>query len=102
MTIQLHGKRVLVVGLGKSGLAALRLLAARGARVIGNDVRSEAELGAAAGEARAAGAELALGGHDPALFRSVDRIVVSPGVPPLAASVRSSARICPSASNPAS
>jgi UDP-N-acetylmuramoylalanine--D-glutamate ligase len=34
---------------------------------------------------RAAGAELALGAHDAALFTSVDRIVVSPGVPPLAA-----------------
>ncbi|MET0386955.1 MAG: UDP-N-acetylmuramoyl-L-alanine--D-glutamate ligase [Polyangiales bacterium] len=85
MTIDLTGKRVLVVGLGKSGLAAVRLLRARGAHVIGNDLRSEAELGVVASEAREVGAELVLGGHDAALFRSVDQIVVSPGVPPLAA-----------------
>jgi UDP-N-acetylmuramoylalanine--D-glutamate ligase len=83
--MQLVGQRVLVVGLGKSGLAAVKLLAAQGARVIANDVRSEAELGDVPGQVRALGAELAAGGHDPALFSSVDRIVISPGVPPSAA-----------------
>jgi UDP-N-acetylmuramoylalanine--D-glutamate ligase len=79
------GQRVLVVGLGRSGLAALQLLAARGARPIGNDKRSEAELGEVAARVRGIGAELAAGGHDEALFCSVDRIVVSPGVPALPA-----------------
>jgi len=79
--VELSGQRVLVVGLGRSGLAAVRLLAGAGARVIANDARDEAALGDAAREAREAGAELAVGGHDPALFTSVDRIVVSPGVP---------------------
>jgi UDP-N-acetylmuramoylalanine--D-glutamate ligase len=83
--VELAGKRVLVVGLGKSGLAAVRLLASRGARVVANDLRSEAELGDAAGAARAAGAELVLGAHDAALFTSVDHIVLSPGVPPMPA-----------------
>ncbi|HEX4353812.1 MAG TPA: UDP-N-acetylmuramoyl-L-alanine--D-glutamate ligase, partial [Polyangiales bacterium] len=82
----------------KSGLAALRLLAQRGAHVIGNDLRSEAELGAIAVEARAIGAELVLGSHDPALFRSVDRIVVSPGVPPSAALAAADAAGIPIAS----
>ena len=36
---ELGKQRVLVVGLGKSGLAAARLLAARGTRVGVNDVR---------------------------------------------------------------
>jgi UDP-N-acetylmuramoylalanine--D-glutamate ligase len=83
--MDLAKQKVLVVGLGKSGLAAVRLLTARGAKVIANDVRDAAALGPAAEEARALGAELALGGHDEALFTSVDRIVLSPGVPPLAA-----------------
>ena len=83
--MELAGQRVLVVGLGKSGLAAVKLLAAQGARVIANDVRSEAELGDVPGQVRALGAELAAGGHDPVLFSSVDRIVISPGVPPSAA-----------------
>ena len=83
--MDLSNERVLVVGLGKSGLAAVRLLRKAGARVVANDKRTEAELGDAAAEARALDAELALGSHDPVLFTSVDRIVVSPGVPKLPA-----------------
>ncbi len=98
MIIELKGKRVLVVGLGKSGLAAVRLLASRGAHVIGNDLRSEEELGDTASAARAAGAELVLGAHEPALFRSVDSIVVSPGVPPMPALAAADAAGIPVAS----
>lgn len=83
--MQLRGKTVLVVGLAQSGLSAVRLLCARGARVIANDRRDEAQLGRIAAQARTAGAKLELGGHDPHLFTSVDRIVVSPGVPSLPA-----------------
>jgi UDP-N-acetylmuramoylalanine--D-glutamate ligase len=83
--VDLRDQKVLVVGLGKSGVAAARLLLARGARVIGNDQRSEAELGADVLALREQGAQLALGAHDPALFTSVDRIVLSPGVPQLPA-----------------
>jgi UDP-N-acetylmuramoylalanine--D-glutamate ligase len=81
----LSGERVLVVGLGVSGLSAAAILLRAGAEVVVNDARAEAALGDKAGAARALGATLALGGHDEALFTSVDRIVVSPGVPPLAA-----------------
>jgi UDP-N-acetylmuramoylalanine--D-glutamate ligase len=81
----LKGQRVLVVGLGASGRAAVRLLASRGAHVIANDHRTEEALGDALDGVRSTGAELALGGHDAEVFRSVDRIVVSPGVPPLEA-----------------
>jgi UDP-N-acetylmuramoylalanine--D-glutamate ligase len=74
-----------VVGLGASGLAAARLLESRGAHVLVNDKRSEAELGEVAAEARDLGAELVLGSHDPSVFTSVSLIVVSPGVPRLQA-----------------
>jgi len=83
--MELAGQRILVVGLGASGRAAVRLLTQRGARVVANDLRDAGALGDAAEELRALGAELVLGSHDAALFTSVDRIVVSPGVPPLAA-----------------
>jgi UDP-N-acetylmuramoylalanine--D-glutamate ligase len=85
--VDLQGAKVLVVGLGKSGVAAVRLLLARGAHVIGNDQRGEAELPADVIALRDQGAQLALGGHDPVLFTSVDRIVLSPGVPQLPALV---------------
>jgi UDP-N-acetylmuramoylalanine--D-glutamate ligase len=83
--VELADAKVLVVGLGKSGIAAARLLASQGARVIGHDQRDEAALGADAAALRSAGVQLALGGHDAALFTSVDRIVISPGVPSLPA-----------------
>lgn len=80
------GKRMLVVGLGRSGVAAALALRARGAKVIANDRRSMQELGPiVAAELEEAGVELSLGGHDETLFRSVDAIVVSPGVPQLPA-----------------
>ncbi len=77
---RLEGLRVLVVGLGRSGLAAARLLAARGARVTATDLKGEAELGPSAREARSLGAELRAGGHPPELAVRSDLIVVSPGV----------------------
>jgi UDP-N-acetylmuramoylalanine--D-glutamate ligase len=74
----------MVVGLGESGLAVVRFLAERGARVVVNDRRDREALGAAATEAEALGAELVLGGHPDRAFDDLDLIVVSPGVPRLA------------------
>ena len=83
-TVDLRGTRVLVVGLGRSGTAAARLCAARGAHVIVTDSRSASDLGAALA-ALPAGVERALGGHPMAIFTSVDLIVLSPGVPEIPA-----------------
>jgi UDP-N-acetylmuramoylalanine--D-glutamate ligase len=83
--MQLRGARVTVVGLGQSGLAAARLLHREGARVTLNDARHEEALGARASEARALGVTLDLGGHDADRLAQSDLIVVSPGVPKLAA-----------------
>jgi len=90
-TLDLRGKRLLVVGLARSGLAAARLAAARGARVRATDRRVASELGALA-EVQAAGVELALGGHDPADFTSADLVVVSPGVPLLLPEIQAARR----------
>ena len=79
---RLEGLRVLVVGLGKSGLAAARLAAARGARVRVADAREAEDLGPAlVEESRALGVELHAGGHPAELAADRDLIVVSPGVP---------------------
>ena len=61
--MELFGKHAMVVGLGQSGLAVARFLAARGANLRVND-RCDAEaLGPAAAEAQSLGADLILGGH---------------------------------------
>src|SRR5688500_7622052 len=83
--MQWRGAKVVVVGLQKSGVAACQLLLQQGARVTGNDRSRAEQLGSDALALRDLGAELALGGHDSALFRSADAIVVSPGVPDLPA-----------------
>jgi UDP-N-acetylmuramoylalanine--D-glutamate ligase len=78
--MQLAGKSVVVVGLGRSGVAAARLCRARGARVLATDCRPAEQLSE---EARSLDAELYAGGHGDVPFEQVDLVVVSPGVPPL-------------------
>jgi len=73
--------RVLVVGLGASGLAAARLASARGAHVTVTDRRPADEIGEAAETAASLGARLALGGHPATLADETDLVVISPGVP---------------------
>ena len=81
LLMDLEGKKVLVVGIARSGIAAARLLASRGAVVIANDLKSESELGDSAEELRKLGVMLSLGRHPESLFANADLIVLSPGVP---------------------
>ena len=78
--LDLTGKRVVVVGLARSGEAACRLLLKRGASVIGTDQRGERELDADLHGLERDGVILELGGHHPDAVLSADLIVVSPGV----------------------
>lgn len=77
----LRGKRVLVVGLARTGVAASLFCSARGACVTATDRKTERELAESVVLLRAAGVSLALGGHEQADLREQDFIVVSPGVP---------------------
>ena len=80
MSLDLIDKRVLVVGLGRSGIAAAALCAARGARVTVTDKRPEGDLTAATAQL-AADVARELGGHRRETFLAADLIVLSPGVP---------------------
>jgi UDP-N-acetylmuramoylalanine--D-glutamate ligase len=77
----LTNKRVLVVGLARTGIASAIFCAGYGARVTATDELPEDRLRDAAEKLRAAGVTLALGGHRPEIFTEQDLIVVSPGVP---------------------
>jgi UDP-N-acetylmuramoylalanine--D-glutamate ligase len=79
--MDLRGKRVLVVGLARTGVATSFFCAARGARVTATDSRTESEIGEAIAKLRAAGVELELGSHRQKTFLEQDLIVPSPGVP---------------------
>jgi UDP-N-acetylmuramoylalanine--D-glutamate ligase len=76
----LDGKKVLVVGAGRSGTAAARLAAARGAQVTLTDARPLDDLSGAVKSLP--NVRLEFGGHRAATFASADLIVISPGVPP--------------------
>src|SRR5262245_24395832 len=78
--MDLNGRRVLVVGLGRSGIAAAQVCAARGARVTVADKRDAGALGAALG-ALPADVVRELGGHRRETFAAAELIVLSPGVP---------------------
>src|ERR1700675_4235222 len=79
--MDLRGKRVLVVGLARTGVATSLFCAARGARVTATDSRSEREIGETAAKLKQAGVALELGGHREKTFLEQDLIVPSPGVP---------------------
>jgi len=79
--MEIKGKKVLVVGLGKSGLAAALFLRRRGAQVTVSDVRSAAALGKDIPALLDEGIMVEAGGHGLLTFRRQDLIVVSPGVP---------------------
>jgi len=76
-----HNKRVLVVGLGKSGVASALFLKAKGAHVTVSDAKSEDQLGEAIPVLLDAGIAVETGGHGERTFHGQDLIVVSPGVP---------------------
>jgi UDP-N-acetylmuramoylalanine--D-glutamate ligase len=78
--VEVNGKKILVVGLGRSGVAAAEFLRARGARVTANDAQAEEKLTAAA-HLRGQGIGVVAGAHPRELFENADLIVASPGVP---------------------
>jgi UDP-N-acetylmuramoylalanine--D-glutamate ligase len=79
--LELNGKRVLVVGLGKSGVASALFLKARGARVTVSDTKPQEQLGREIPLLLDHGIAVETGGHGDRTFQGQDLIVVSPGVP---------------------
>jgi UDP-N-acetylmuramoylalanine--D-glutamate ligase len=79
--IDLEGKRVLVVGLGRTGVVVSLFSAGYGAIVTATDEKPENEIAEVAARIRAAGVSLVPGTPPPAVFLEQDLIIVSPGVP---------------------
>jgi UDP-N-acetylmuramoylalanine--D-glutamate ligase len=79
--MELRGKRVVVVGLARSGVAAARFLVSQGACVVATDRKPATELGAEVPLLAGPGVRLELGGHRRESFASADLVVTSPGVP---------------------
>jgi UDP-N-acetylmuramoylalanine--D-glutamate ligase len=78
------GKRVLIVGLGASGVAAARLCLRLRSSVVVNDAKPRDGLTPDALSLERLGATIVAGGHAAAPWNEADLVVVSPGVPRLA------------------
>jgi UDP-N-acetylmuramoylalanine--D-glutamate ligase len=79
-SLELSGKKILVLGLGDTGLSCARWLAARGAQVSVADSRAEPPQAGRLAEWLPL-VPLHTGPFDDALFAAAELLVVSPGVP---------------------
>jgi UDP-N-acetylmuramoylalanine--D-glutamate ligase len=73
---------IAVIGLGKSGVAASRLLRRDGGRVYASDAGSTDSVREGASAVRAEGADADIGSHDLERIARASLVVASPGVPP--------------------
>jgi UDP-N-acetylmuramoylalanine--D-glutamate ligase len=81
--MDLEGKTVLVIGLGRTGVATAGFLLGKGAGVLAADERPISELGDGIEALKGAtGVELGIGQEDMSVLSRADLIVPSPGVPP--------------------
>jgi UDP-N-acetylmuramoylalanine--D-glutamate ligase len=80
--MEFDGKKILVLGMGKSGVSSAMLLAGKSADVTISDAKKEADIDPQTlSRVRDAGIKLELGPHRIESFTGADMIIVSPGVP---------------------
>ena len=90
--MELKNKKVLVIGLGKTGIASAQFAASRGAAVTVTDAKPEADLREALGALAGLPLRVFAGGADAALVTDQDLVVPSPGVPPFNPLIREAER----------
>jgi UDP-N-acetylmuramoylalanine--D-glutamate ligase len=90
--MELHGRKVLVVGMGRTGIASVRFLLKHGALVVATDSNASLKTEEDVKALEEKGCALRLGEHRVEDFLEADLIVISPGValdlPPLGQAVR--------------
>ncbi len=80
-SLELANKKVVVIGMGKTGIATAAFLKRRQARVMVTDTAGEKDLTVAAAKLKSLGATMAFGSHQSQTFDTADLIILSPGVP---------------------
>ena len=78
--MDLRGKKVLVVGMARTGIATAKFLKAKGSLVTTTEMKPEEEMRGAVQELKDTDLSTEWGGHQTATFLKQDLIVVSPGV----------------------
>lgn len=79
--MELSDRKVLVVGVGKTGMETVKFLLGRGARVSVSDSSPAADIAEQVKTLESLGVKCETGGHSSDMFLSADTIVLSPGVP---------------------
>lgn len=79
---EVTGKRILVVGLGRTGVSLAKMLVKLGAVVTVSDHKSKAELANHLDKMEGVDVKFDLGGHTPKTFLQQDLIILSPGISP--------------------
>ena len=79
--MELAGKKILVIGLARTGRECARFLAQRGARVCVSDRRAAADLKTEIKSLEGLGIDYRLGGEETAWLDAVDYVIPSPGIP---------------------
>jgi UDP-N-acetylmuramoylalanine--D-glutamate ligase len=88
LRVEIAGRKVLVIGAARSGIASARFLAQRGAIVALNDRKPLGEWPAEALELKTLGVGLVDGDPPSWLLDQIDLVVISPGVPTKAIPIR--------------
>jgi UDP-N-acetylmuramoylalanine--D-glutamate ligase len=78
--LKLDGKKILVIGLARTGIATSVFCASHGATVVAADTRAESDIGEPVEKLRAAGISLLFDGYTESILDGLDLIVPSPGV----------------------
>ncbi|MGK5089040.1 UDP-N-acetylmuramoyl-L-alanine--D-glutamate ligase [Bdellovibrionota bacterium FG-2] len=76
-----RGKKVLIVGFGKSGVATAKYMSKQGAKVTVTDMKQKSELSESIQACADLKIEYELGKHNSKTFQAAELIVVSPGIP---------------------
>src|SRR5688500_11040259 len=78
---ELKDKRILIVGLGKTGVSLAHFLTKYEAQVTVTDHKSKPELSTQLEQLEGLPIKFELGSHSPKIFLQQDLVVLSPGVP---------------------
>lgn len=78
----LTGKKIMIVGLSKTGVSLVKFLVEKGAEVTVSDHKSPAELATALEQIEGLNVHYDLGGHTPKAMLAQEMIILSPGVSP--------------------
>ena len=79
--MELKGKKVLIVGLARTGIACARFLVNQGAKVLVSDLRSEMDLQEEMAALKGLPVDYFLAGEERSWLQGVELVLPSPGVP---------------------